>query len=183
MSPVFIIPICPKCHVEIHSDEGSHDHGGITYDAVDVQVRLDEPHFGQLVANACRDAERAHEEAQARRAADLAELMEMEAEWRQTAPREQVEAFDAALATRAMHSRTLAHAMRVTWSEPSVKHALASPSPLFASPEDIERHAEELRRLRREEAQRVIDAFEAKGPAVISFSALLSARRKLAELS
>lgn len=64
MSRVFTIPICPKCHVETHPDEGRHDHGGITYEAVDVQARLDEPHFGQLVANACRDAERAHEEAE-----------------------------------------------------------------------------------------------------------------------
>lgn len=178
----FTIPICPKCHAEI-PDEGSHYHDGITYEAVYVQARLDEPHFGQLAANACRDSERAHEQEQARRAADLAELAEMEAEWRKTAPPEQVEAFDAALATRRTHSRALADAIRVTWSEPSVRHALASPSPLFASPEDIERHAEENRRLRREEAQRVIDAFEAKGPAAVSFSALRSARRKLAELS
>lgn len=182
MRQVFTIPICPKCHVQI-PDEGSHDHCGITYEAVDVQARLDEPHFGQLVANACRDSERAHEQAQARRAADLAELAEMEAEWRRTAPPEQVEAFDAALAMRQKHSREVADAIRVTWSAPSVQHALSSPSPLFASLEDIERHAEELRRLRREEAQRVTDAFEAKGPAAVSFSALRSARRKLAELS
>lgn len=173
------LSICPHCLGQTDDDRG-HEHGGIYYGSAYVDVDVDLPMEDRIrLADAKLEAEGFHHARMARAAQEQAELEAMEAEWRATAPAEQIRAYDAARADSNVSVMAAGGILREVWADEAVRLQLAGPSPLLGTPEDVKTHERRVQDARRRAAQETIDRFEAEGPVAVSFYALRNARRVL----